>query len=94
MPAHPWGHAQLPTPCRIYLLLLLVVQHIHELDDVPVPQPPQQLDLPGERTGGQPSPGSSAAPNMWRAPHGGCQVCQSPAGLQHSNKTRNVQHLD
>lgn len=29
MPTHPWGHAHLPTPCRIYLLLFLIVQHIH-----------------------------------------------------------------
>lgn len=36
-----------PTPShRIYLLLLLIVQHIHKLDHIPMPQPPQQLDLP------------------------------------------------
>ena len=87
MHTHLWGHTHLPTPCRIYLLLLLVVQHIHELDDVPVPQPPQQLDLPGERMGGQSSPGSPAAPTMWRAPDGGCWVCQSLAG---DIKTRDI----
>lgn len=31
---------------RIYFLLLFVVQHVHQLDDVFVPQPPQKLDFP------------------------------------------------
>lgn len=53
-PYHTWGTTT-PPPNRIYLLLLFIVQHIYQLDHIPVPQPPQQLDLPATEDTAQPT---------------------------------------